>query len=149
MPHSRKATLVAWCLMIMSWQSYELQILISLWDSCKKKLLWLDFLENLQQCFLCDLAKEILTFKFSYILFSNPAHKTKTGTANRWETTNSNPPKPIKLSSQSRAGVRPCCAIYQPLFQNAGPKPFCWCQAACFDFCSANFLLQGGAALRH
>jgi hypothetical protein len=26
-----------------------------------------------------------------YLLFSNPAHKTKTGTASRWETTNSNP----------------------------------------------------------
>jgi hypothetical protein len=27
---------------------------------------------------------------FSYLLFSNPTHKTKPGTANRWETTSSN-----------------------------------------------------------
>ncbi len=115
-------------LQIMSWQLYELQIFTFLWNSCKKKLLWLDFLENLQQCSVCDLAKKFSSY---------------------WETTNSNPPRPIKLSSQSRAGVRPGCAIYQPLCQNAGPKPFCWCQAGCFDFCSSNFLLQGGAALRH
>ncbi len=35
------------------------------------------------------------------LLFSNSTYKTKTGTANRWETINSNPPRPIKLSSQS------------------------------------------------
>jgi hypothetical protein len=58
--------------------------------------------------------KIFLTFKFSNLLFSNPSHKTKTGTANRWETTSSNPPWPIKLSSQSIAGVRFCCAFYQP-----------------------------------
>jgi hypothetical protein len=34
------------------------------------------------------------------LLFFNSTHKTKTRTANRWETTNSNPPRPIKLSSQ-------------------------------------------------
>jgi hypothetical protein len=28
---------------------------------------------------------------FSYLLFPNLTHKTKTGTANRWEITNSNP----------------------------------------------------------
>jgi hypothetical protein len=35
--------------------------------------------------------KYSLTSKFSYLLFSNLSHKTETGTANRWETTNSNP----------------------------------------------------------
>ncbi len=61
-----------------------------------------------------DPAKIFLTSKFSYLLFSNPTHGTKTGTTNRWETTNSNPPGPIKLSSQSIASVRLCCAFYQP-----------------------------------
>ncbi len=45
------------------------------------------------------------------LLFFNSTHKTKTGTANRWETTNSDPPRPIKLSSQSTVGVRLCCAL--------------------------------------
>jgi hypothetical protein len=44
-------------------------------------------------------------------LFPNPTHKTKTGTASRWETTNSNLPGPIKLSSQSTAGVKLCCTL--------------------------------------
>ncbi len=35
---------------------------------------------------------------------SNPTHKTKTGTANSWETTTSNPIGLIKLSSQSETG---------------------------------------------
>jgi hypothetical protein len=37
---------------------------------------------------------------FNYLLFSNPTHKIKTGTPNRWET-NNNPPGPIKPSGQS------------------------------------------------
>jgi len=39
---------------------------------------------HLQWCSVCDPAKVFLTSKFSYLLFSNPAHQTKTGTANRW-----------------------------------------------------------------
>ncbi len=31
----------------------------------------------------------------------NPTHKTETGIANRWETTNNNPLRPIKLYNQS------------------------------------------------
>jgi hypothetical protein len=76
--------------------------------------------------------------------FSNLTHKTKTGTANRWETTNNNPPGPTKLSSQSSVGVRLCCAFYQPHhFSKVGPKPFCWAKLACFDFSSSNFHLFG------
>jgi hypothetical protein len=52
---------------------------------------------------------------FGSLLFSNPTHKTKTGTANRWETTNSNPHGPTELSSQLTAGFRLCCAFHQPL----------------------------------
>jgi hypothetical protein len=92
-------------------------------------------LEHVQWCSVCDSAKILLTSKFSYLLLSNTTTKTakkyfahpslviyfsptppinlKTGTASRWETTNSNPPGPIKLSSQSTTVVRPCSAFYQ------------------------------------
>jgi hypothetical protein len=46
--------------------------------------------------------------------FSNPTHKTKTGTSNRWETTSSNPAGPIKLCRQSTASVRLCSDFCQP-----------------------------------
>ncbi len=79
-------------------------------------------LDHLQWCSVCDPAKRFLESKFGYLPFSNPTQKTKTGTANRWETTNSNPPGLIKLSSQSTAGVRFCCAFYQPQH----PVQKCW-----------------------
>ncbi len=44
---------------------------------------------------------------------SNLTHKTKTGTANRCKTTNSNQPEPINLYSQSTASVRLWCAFNQ------------------------------------
>jgi hypothetical protein len=47
--------------------------------------------------------KKNLASKLSYLLFPHPTHKTKTGTTNEWQTTNSNPPRPIKLSSQLQA----------------------------------------------
>jgi hypothetical protein len=40
----------------------------------------------------------------------------------RWETTDSNPPGPMKLSSQSTAGVRLSCAFCQPQY----PLLKCW-----------------------
>ncbi len=49
--------------------------------------------------------KIFFTSKFSYLLFSNPMHKTKTGNANWLEITNTNPPGPIKLSKCSASGV--------------------------------------------
>jgi hypothetical protein len=50
-----------------------------------------DALEPLQLCSICDREEIFLTSKFSYVLCSNLKCKTKTGTANRWEITNSNP----------------------------------------------------------
>ncbi len=44
-------------------------------------------------------------------IFSNATHQTKTGIANRWETTNSNQ---VKLSRQWTTSVRLCSALYQP-----------------------------------
>jgi hypothetical protein len=35
-----------------------------------------------------------------YLLFSNPAHKTKTGITYRWETTNNKPHGPIVMIGQ-------------------------------------------------
>jgi hypothetical protein len=50
---------------------------------------------------------------YLYLHFSsNHTHKTKTGTANRWETTDSHPPGSIKLSGQPIAGVSFCCGFY-------------------------------------
>jgi hypothetical protein len=40
-------------------------------------------LEHLHQCSVCDPAKIFLTSKFSYLLLSNPTHKTKTSTLQR------------------------------------------------------------------
>jgi hypothetical protein len=42
---------------------------------------------------LCE--KIFFASKFRYVLFCNPTHKTETGRANRWVTTNSKPPGPI------------------------------------------------------
>jgi hypothetical protein len=38
-------------------------------------------------------------------LFSNPAHKTKTGIASRWQTSNSKPPGQIIKIGQNREGA--------------------------------------------
>jgi hypothetical protein len=68
--------------------------------------------------------------------FSNPTHKPKTGTANRWQTTNINPLGPLKLSSQSTAGVRVCCAFYQPqqTVQKCWAKTILLSQTGMFGF---------------
>jgi hypothetical protein len=99
-------------------------------------------LEHLQRCSECDTAKIFLTSKFSYLPFSNPTHKNKTGTANSWETTNSKPPGPVIMIGQSQTGSG-SQIIFITLFfcqglvfavpftslsklcKNVGPKPFC------------------------
>ncbi len=48
--------------------------------------------------------KKKFTSKFSYLFISKLTHKTKTGTANRWETANSKPPRPIIMIGQSKTG---------------------------------------------
>jgi len=50
------------------------------------------------------LQKWLSLVSFGYLLFPNPTHKTEIGTANGKKTANSNPPGPIKLSSQSERG---------------------------------------------
>jgi hypothetical protein len=49
-----------------------------------------------------------------YFFFSNHSHKTKTGTGNWWETTDSNPLQPLKLSSQLTTDVTLHSAMYWP-----------------------------------
>ncbi len=60
-------------------------------------------LEHPHWCSVCDPAKIFLTSKFSYF-FATPPIKQKTGTANRWETTNSKPHGPIIMVGQSKTG---------------------------------------------
>ncbi len=84
-----------------------------------------------------------------YLLFCNPAHKTKTRTANRWEllianhlnqslwSANRKQGSPVKsyLLHSSLGGAQLCSACYQPLSKvskSAGAKP------AYFDFSSCN-----------
>jgi hypothetical protein len=77
---------------------------------------------------VCDPAKMFFTSKFSFVLFCNHTCKTETGTANRWETTNSKPLGPIIMTGRSEtpsssqiifitlffAGGQCCCTFYQP-----------------------------------
>ncbi len=46
-------------------------------------------------------SKIFLKSKFSCLLIFNPTHKTETGTANTWGTTNSKPPALISMIGQS------------------------------------------------
>jgi hypothetical protein len=77
--------------------------------------------------FLCTCAQYVTVQKhFSdpslvIYIFSNPIHKTKTGTANRWETANSKPPLVNQkqgttlrsyLLHSSLVGAQLCCTFY-------------------------------------
>jgi hypothetical protein len=68
-----------------------------------------------------------LTSKFSYFFFAPPTHKTETETANRWETTNSQPLAPLIMIGQSEtrsnsqilfitlfSAAQLCCTFHQP-----------------------------------
>jgi hypothetical protein len=48
--------------------------------------------EQLDLCSVCDPPRVFLTSKISYLLFLNFTHKTETGTVQKVETNNSNPP---------------------------------------------------------
>jgi hypothetical protein len=126
-------------------------------------------LEHLQRCSLCDPAKIFFTSKFSYLLFCT--HKTETGRANRWGTSNSKPSGPIIMMGQSESlgsthfillhSFLPVESIGAPLTSHcalrhyAQPKPISWSNLAYFDFSSSDFTVQGhilsttGDALKH
>jgi hypothetical protein len=89
--------------------------LASLWVKFPPRL---QLSEHLQWCSVSHPtyhAQIFLTPKF-FFCPATPPIKLKLGLqrGKTQETTNSNPPRPIKLSSQS-TGVKLCCACYQPL----------------------------------
>jgi len=73
-------------------------------------------LEHLQQSSACDPSKILFTSTFSSVWFCNPSHKTKTGRANRWGTTNSKPWGPIIMMSQSKTLSSSQIIFYYTLF---------------------------------
>jgi hypothetical protein len=99
-----------------------------------------------QQGSVCDPAKMFLTSKFnSYLLFSNPAHKTELGlrTGGRLLiVTYLDQSKYVANQQQVSSFAVPSTSLCI-MCKNAGPTPFCWAQEAHFDFSSSNFLLQG------
>jgi hypothetical protein len=86
-----------------------------------------------------------LTSKFSYYFFPSSPIKLKLALQIVGRLLIATPPGPIKLCSQSTAGVRLCCAFYQPqqTVQKCWVKTILLSQTACFDFSSSNFNLQG------
>jgi hypothetical protein len=96
------------------------------------------YLQHLQLCSVCDPAKKkFLTSEFSYLLFfPTPPIQLKLGLqiGGRLLTSSNFLRGPIKLSSQSTAGVRACCCVFyklplSKLCKNVGPKPFCWAKS--------------------
>jgi hypothetical protein len=79
----------------------DLQYLAAIFN--EKECLWVVGLEMLllHWCSVYEPAKIFFTSKFSYLLFSNPTHKTETGTTNWSGTTNSKPPGSIIMIGQS------------------------------------------------
>jgi hypothetical protein len=62
---------------------------------------------------------------FSSLLFSNPAHKTKTQITNSWEINDSNPPCPIKYLANQQQVLRfaVLSSNLSIMCKIAGPKP--------------------------
>jgi hypothetical protein len=94
-------------------------------------------------------------FHIQVWLFGTPPIKTERGTLKTSETTNSKPPGPIIMMTQSEtligsqvifitlfsAGARRCSsAIYWCNY--AKPKRFCWAKQAYFDISSSNFIVH-------
>jgi hypothetical protein len=116
-----------------------------------------DILCHIKACLvmlsMCDLAKIIFTSKFSYLLFCNPSHKSETGIANRWGTSNSEPPGPIIMMGRSETLtsieiilLHTCVLLAQLLglvshykmCHYAEPRLFSSPKPAYFDFSSSN-----------
>jgi len=79
-----------------------------------------------------------LPSRSSYLFtkFSNPIHKVEAGAANKWETTNSKPARPIIMMDQSKNESRSKMILHSctvrcydllcllPASANARPQPF-------------------------
>jgi hypothetical protein len=121
-------------LLRMSWGTH--------WELGKTLRTWWEHLEN------------FFTSKFSYLLFCNPTYRNEIGTANRWGTTKSKPPRPIIMISQSET-----LSSSQIIFNKLFPKPafyyprqsvtLCWAkiiflsQTGIFWLFSSNFHMLG------
>jgi hypothetical protein len=98
-------------------------------------------------------------FSHPSLVFCKPIYKTKTETANRWETTNSKPPGPIIMIGQSETGsssqiifitlfsgryTTSLCLFKQTVQQKCLAKTILLSQTSVFGlFSSSNFRLQG------
>ncbi len=103
------------------------------------------------------LPKYFSNIQVQLFTFSNPTHKTKTGTEIGGRLLiATHPDQSSYLTNQHKML---CLAVpltsLSKLCTNAGPKPFCWAKLTCSDFSSSEFNLQGhilstaGVALRH
>jgi hypothetical protein len=96
---------------------------------------------------------------YSYLLVCNPTHKTESGAANWWATTNNKPHGRISTRANQKLW-REVRSYYYTLFlqvhrvavpltshrkqgNHAGPKPFSWAKIGIFSlFSSSNFSVQ-------
>ncbi len=75
--------------------------------------------------------QKYFTSKFSYLIISNPTHKTKTGTANRWETTNSKALGPIIMIGKQKRGAEATSYLLLSIaLFSASVRPWLCCLAA-------------------
>jgi hypothetical protein len=109
-------------------------LLVACWWLSSTTLFTLPYREHPHRCSVCELAKIILTSKFSYLLFCNPTHITEMRTLNRWELlianhldhswwlANQKQGSSVKsyLLHSFLACAHLCCAFYQP--QQTEPK---------------------------
>jgi hypothetical protein len=56
--------------------------------------------------YITKLKKKTRAWKLYLLTFLKPTHKTKMWSAQTWETTDSNLPRPVKLSTQSKTEVQ-------------------------------------------
>jgi hypothetical protein len=102
-------------------------------------------LEHLQRYSVCDPAKIFLTSKFSYLLFSNPTHKTKLELlqiGGRLLIATHLVQSNYLANQQQMLGFDVPFTSLSKLWKNAGPEPFCWAKPAYCDCSSSNFNLQ-------
>ncbi len=85
--------------------------------------------------------------KFSFLFFCNPIHKTKIGLQILGKLLiATHPDQSNYLANQQQVlDFAKSFRNLSKLCKNVGPKPFCWAKAkaACLDFSSFNFNLQG------
>jgi hypothetical protein len=92
---------------------------------------------------ICDHANMFFTSKFHYGFFSNPTHKTETGTADTWGTTNRKPSGPIIMmgANQKQGAVVRSYLLHSflqvhtvaaPFYQSPQTVQSCWAKTTVF-----------------